>query len=55
MRGVRYSQFIAGLQRAGVEVDRKMLSELAIHDPKAFDELVSLSKPFFPEVTAKAS
>jgi large subunit ribosomal protein L20 len=55
MRGVRYSQFIAGLQRASVEVDRKMLSELAIHDPKAFDELVSISKPFFPEVTAKAS
>jgi large subunit ribosomal protein L20 len=49
MRGVRYSQFIAGLERAQIEVDRKMLSELAIHDPKAFDELVNTAKPFFPE------
>ena len=49
MCGIRYSQFIAGLERAKIEVDRKMLSELAIHDPKAFDELVSAAKPFFPE------
>ncbi len=40
MRGMTYSQFIAGLKRAGIELDRKQLSELAIHDPAAFDTLV---------------
>jgi large subunit ribosomal protein L20 len=53
-RGIRYSQFIAGLQRANIEVDRKMLSELAIHDKAAFDEIVAVAKPFFPEATVKA-
>lgn len=52
-RGLRYSQFIAGLQRAKVEIDRKMLSELAINDPAAFDQLVSLAREHLPEsVTA---
>ncbi len=36
-RGMRYSVFIHGLQKAGLELDRKTLSELAIHDPAAFD------------------
>ena len=40
MRGMTYSQLIAGLKRAGIELDRKQLSELAIHDPAAFDALV---------------
>ena len=39
MRGTTYSQFMAGLKKAGVELDRKQLSELAIHDPGAFDAL----------------
>ncbi len=42
--GLAYSRFINGLRRAGIALDRKMLSELAIHDRKAFDELVALSK-----------
>src|ERR1700720_2931422 len=33
MRGMRYSEFIAGLQRAGVELDRKSLANLAVQDP----------------------
>jgi large subunit ribosomal protein L20 len=37
MRGMRYSQFIYGLKKAGIELNRKTLSELAIHDPAAFD------------------
>jgi large subunit ribosomal protein L20 len=53
-RGFRYSQFMAGLQRANIELDRKMLSELAIHDPAAFDAVVAIAKPFFPEATVKA-
>src|SRR5512134_1544253 len=36
-RGIRYSQFIDGLKRAQIELDRKSLSEMAIHDPAAFD------------------
>jgi len=40
MRGVSYSQLIAGLHKAGIELNRKQLSELAIHDPAAFDKVV---------------
>src|SRR3954454_9138546 len=36
-RGLRYSQFIAGLTLSGIELDRKSLSEMAIHDPPGFD------------------
>jgi len=39
-----YSMFINGLNKAGVKVNRKMLSELAINDPKAFADLVEISK-----------
>ncbi len=41
---ISYSRFIEGLSKAGVEVNRKMLSELAISDPKAFAELVKTAK-----------
>ena len=43
-RGMMYSRFIAGLNKAGIELNRKSLSELAIHDPKAFDEIVEAAK-----------
>jgi large subunit ribosomal protein L20 len=43
--GVKYSQFIHGLKEAGIEIDRKMLSELAIHDPEAFEALVKQASP----------
>jgi large subunit ribosomal protein L20 len=42
--GLSYSRFMNGLQRAGVEVDRKLLAELAVSDPKAFGELAELAK-----------
>ena len=41
---ISYSRFIEGLNKAGVEVNRKMLSEIAINDPKAFSELVKVAK-----------
>lgn len=44
MRGLRYSEFMHGLQLALVMLDRKSLSEIAIHDPAAFDQLVELAK-----------
>ena len=42
--GISYSRFIEGLTKAGVEVNRKMLSEIAINDPKAFQELIKVAK-----------
>lgn len=44
MRGTRYSRFINGLQRAGVLLNRKMLSQIAIEHPKVFDRLVELAR-----------
>jgi len=38
--GLSYSQFINGLKKAGIEMDRKVLSDLAIRDPSAFKEVV---------------
>ncbi|CAB4322281.1 MAG: 50S ribosomal protein L20 [Actinobacteria bacterium] len=40
LNGTTYSRFIAGLKNAGIEVDRKVLSDLAITDPAAFTALV---------------
>ena len=42
MRGLRYSRFIYGLKLAKVGLDRKSLSELAIHDPATFDAITAL-------------
>ena len=39
-RGMRYSEFICGLKKAGVALDRKILSEIAINDPAGFDTIV---------------
>ena len=41
MRGVRYSRLIHGLRLAKIALDRKSLSELAIHDPETFDAIVA--------------
>lgn len=44
MRDMRYSEFINGLKKAGIELNRKMLSEIAIADEAAFDAIVSQAK-----------
>lgn len=44
MNGMSYSVFMNGLKKAGIEVNRKMLSELAISDPAAFTNLAEQSK-----------
>ena len=44
MNGTTYSKLIAGLKKANVVINRKMLSEIAISDPKAFTELVEVAK-----------
>ncbi len=43
-RGINYSRFMYGLRKANVALNRKMLSELAIHDPAAFDKLVEVAR-----------
>jgi len=43
-RGLRYSEFMNGLKKADVQLDRKMLSEMAIHDPAAFDAVVEKAR-----------
>ncbi len=47
-RGMRYSQFIAGLKAANVELDRKSLSEIAIFDAEGFDAIVEAAKQALP-------
>ena len=44
MNGMNYSSFMHGLKVAGIEINRKMLSELAISDPAAFTKLVEIAK-----------
>lgn len=44
LNGLSYSRFISGLKKANVEINRKMLSEIAIHDEKAFAQLADLAK-----------
>lgn len=43
-RGLMYSRFMQGLSKAGITLDRKALSELAIHDPKGFDAVFEKAK-----------
>ena len=43
-RGIRYSQFINGCKKASIELNRKMLSEIAISDPAGFDTIVEAVK-----------
>ena len=42
--GVTYSQFVNGMKKAGIELDRKVLSDLAIHEPDTFKTLVEQSQ-----------
>lgn len=51
-RGLSYSNFIRGLTVAGVELNRKTLSELAIHEPAVFDEIVEIAKKAVAEPSA---
>ena len=44
MNGINYSRFMYGLKKSGIELNRKMLSELAISDPNAFSSLVETAK-----------
>ncbi len=54
--GMTYNRFIQGLKAAGVEVDRRMLAELAVNEPAAFTALVGIAKENLPaDVNAPAA
>ena len=53
-RGLTYGQFVAGLRRAGVEVNRKILAELAVNGEAAFNRLAEISKAHAAPVSAGA-
>jgi large subunit ribosomal protein L20 len=52
VNGLSYSRFMAGLRLAEVEVDRKMLAELAVNDPEAFAALAKTAREQLEKVTA---
>jgi len=54
MRGTRYSLFMNGLTKSGIMLNRKMLSQIAIDDPKVFDQLVETAKANSTAQPAKA-
>src|SRR5262252_9458020 len=53
-RGLRYGEFIAGLQRANVALDRKTLASIAVQDPDMFTQIVELARSHVPKAAATA-
>ena len=53
--GMTYNRFIQGLRVAGVEVDRRMLAELAVADEAAFSALVEVAKKALPDASGSAA
>ncbi len=51
-RGIRYSEFIFGMNKANIALDRKMLAEMAVSDPEGFDRVVELVKEALPTPAA---
>jgi large subunit ribosomal protein L20 len=49
LNGMTYNRFIHGLALAGIEVDRRILADLAVNDPKAFASLVASAKSALPQ------
>ena len=55
MRDINYSRFINGLKLASIDLNRKMLSEIAIHSPEVFAEIAEQAKNAIPEQTTAAN
>jgi large subunit ribosomal protein L20 len=53
LNGLSYSKFIEGLSKTGIEIDRKILAELAVNDPPAFAKLVATAKENVSEANDK--
>ena len=54
LNGLSYSRFMNGMKMAQIEINRKVMADLAINDAKAFAELVETAKKHLPAVAAKA-
>lgn len=54
-RGIRYSEFIYALKQAEIELDRKMLADLAVNEPEMFTQLVEQAKAQLESTTAGAA
>ncbi len=54
LNGLSYSRFINGLHQAGIDVDRKILADLAVHDAEAFAALAEQAKAAVPEAAEVA-
>jgi large subunit ribosomal protein L20 len=54
LNGLNYSQFMHGLKVAGIDLDRRVLADLAVNEPGAFAELVGSAKKALGSVTAAA-
>ncbi len=55
LNGLNYSRFIHGLERAGIELNRKMLAEMAVRDPQGFQQLVEKAKAALEQEPAAAA
>ncbi|MFQ5527732.1 MAG: 50S ribosomal protein L20 [Thermoanaerobaculia bacterium] len=55
LNGLSYNRFINGLNKAGCEINRKMLADLAVRDPEAFAEYAELAKSNLAETTAESA
>ena len=55
LNGINYSQLMHGLKLAGVELDRKVLADLAVNQPEAFKEVAALAKNALENKTEKAA
>lgn len=53
-RGIKYSRFIYGIAAANIELNRKVMSEMAIHNPTDFDALVEIARKHAPKEQAAA-
>jgi large subunit ribosomal protein L20 len=53
-RGLPYGRFMEGLRKAEIDIDRKMLADIAVRDPQAFDTLVQQAKASLDDATLKA-
>jgi len=53
--GLTYNRFVQGLKAAGVEVDRRVLADLAVHDAVAFAALVEVARAALPETVSAAA
>ena len=53
--GMTYNRFIQGIKAAGIEIDRKVLADMAVNDPPAFAALVELAKTAVPAANSPAA